>query len=104
MEWTVPAALVVLALLLLLLSTSAGRRAEAARQTRRLEAVERKLNLIMARLEIHEPEPDVPGAILEELLKGHKIQAIKEYRAATGAGLKEAKDAVELIARQRGLE
>jgi len=26
-----------------------------------------------------------------------------EYREATGAGLKEAKDTVELLARQRGL-
>ncbi|MET8150563.1 ribosomal protein L7/L12 [Actinoplanes sp. NPDC049668] len=57
----------------------------------------------MAHLEIQEPEPDIPGPVLRELLAGRKIQAIKEYREATGTGLKEAKDAVELFARQHGL-
>ena len=31
------------------------------------------------------------------LLQGNKIEAIKIYREATGLGLKESKDAVELI-------
>jgi ribosomal protein L7/L12 len=35
-----------------------------------------------------------------QLRKGNKIEAIKIYRDATGLGLKEAKDAVEEIARQ----
>jgi len=34
-------------------------------------------------------------AVNEEIVKEHKISAIKLYREATGAGLKEAKDAVE---------
>jgi ribosomal protein L7/L12 len=34
-------------------------------------------------------------AIHAEIFKEHKISAIKLYREATGAGLKEAKDAVE---------
>ncbi|GAB1644430.1 ribosomal protein L7/L12 [Krasilnikovia sp. MM14-A1259] len=71
---------------------------------RRLAAVDRKLDLIMAHPGIREPEPDVPGPVLQELLAVRKIQAIKEYREATGAGLKEAKDAVELLATQRGME
>jgi hypothetical protein len=33
-----------------------------------------------------------------------KIEAIKLYRQATGVGLKEAKEAVEAIARLRGIE
>jgi ribosomal protein L7/L12 len=41
--------------------------------------------------------------VLSNLDAGNKIQAIKAYREATGAGLKEAKDAVEEMARQRGL-
>lgn len=32
---------------------------------------------------------------------GQKIEAIKRYREATGVGLKEAKEAVEALARQR---
>src|SRR5262245_59160517 len=43
------------------------------------------------------------GRILRWLQQGQKIQAIKFYRAETGAGLKEAKDAVEALGRQYGL-
>jgi ribosomal protein L7/L12 len=103
MEWIVPFTVVLPFVLVLMIAVS-GRRATADRQARRLAVVERKLDLIMAHLGVHEPEPDVPGPVLQELLAGRKIQAIKEYREATGAGLREAKDAVELIARQRGLE
>lgn len=35
--------------------------------------------------------------LIELLRKGRKIEAIKAYRARTGAGLKEAKDAVEAL-------
>lgn len=34
------------------------------------------------------------------LLSGKKIEAIKSYRASTGLGLKEAKDAVDQIEQQ----
>jgi ribosomal protein L7/L12 len=103
MEWVVPFA-VLLPFMLVLLVAGSGRRTAADHQARRLAAVERKLDLVMAHLGIHEPEPDAPGAVLQELLAGRKIQAIKAYREATGAGLREAKDAVELLARQRGLQ
>jgi ribosomal protein L7/L12 len=102
MEWVVPFA-VMLPLVLLALVVASGRRSAADRQAQRVAAVERKLDLIMTHLGIREPEPDLPAAVLQELLAGRKIQAIKEYREATGVGLKEAKDAVELLARQRGL-
>ncbi|MEV4280023.1 ribosomal protein L7/L12 [Actinoplanes xinjiangensis] len=102
MEWVVPFAVMV-PLVLLALVAAGGRRTTVDRQAQKLAAVERKLDLIMAHLGISEPEPDVPGAVLQELLAGRKIQAIKEYRDATGVGLKEAKDAVEFLARQRGL-
>ena len=39
-------------------------------------------------------------AVHEELLKGRKIHAIKAYREATGADLREAKDAVDELERQ----
>ena len=94
----------MLPLLLVALVIAGGRRGAVDREARRLAAVERKLDLIMTHLGIREPEPDAPGEVLQELLAGRKIHAIKAYREATGVGLKEAKDAVELLARQRGLE
>ncbi|MEV4825676.1 ribosomal protein L7/L12 [Micromonospora sp. NPDC049274] len=102
MEWTAPFA-VVLSLVLVYLVVTSGRRSQADQQARRLAVVERKLDLIMAHLGIREPEPEAPAEVLQELLAGRKIQAIKVYREVTGAGLREAKDAVELLARQRGL-
>lgn len=43
------------------------------------------------------PSSDASGleAVKDAMRRGKKIEAIKLYRAATGAGLKEAKDAVE---------
>ena len=48
-------------------------------------------------------EGSLEGELLDLLRKGRKIEAIKRYREATGAGLKEAKDAVEALARRHGL-
>ncbi len=47
------------------------------------------------------PPPDAvaAGDIRALLAGGNKIAAIKAYRDATGAGLKEAKDAVEAMER-----
>ncbi len=42
--------------------------------------------------------------VLSLLRRGQKIGAIKLYREQTGAGLKEAKDAVEALARQHGIQ
>jgi ribosomal protein L7/L12 len=71
-------------------------------QDRRLARIERQLTLIMAKLDVEEPETPMTG-VVGELEKGNKIQAIKIYREQTGAGLAEAKSAVELIAKERGL-
>jgi hypothetical protein len=38
---------------------------------------------------------DQLGRLLGHMKRGSKIEAIKEYRALTGMGLKESKDAVE---------
>jgi ribosomal protein L7/L12 len=100
MDWLLPFA-VMSPLILVLLIVALGRRSPGADQARRLAAVERKLDLVMAHLGIHEPEPD---AVLRELRAGRKIQAIKIYREVTGAGLRDAKEAVEALARQHGLE
>lgn len=41
--------------------------------------------------------------IIENLRRGQKIAAIKSYRDATGAGLVDAKNAVEALARENGI-
>lgn len=69
----------------------------------RLAAIERKLDLIMKHQGIVEPRVEEPD-VVQHLMQGKKIQAIKVYRERTGVGLAEAKDAVEKIARERGLD
>jgi ribosomal protein L7/L12 len=49
------------------------------------------------------PPNDVDADLWDLLKKGEKIQAIKLYRERTGAGLAEAKRAVEAIGRQHGI-
>ncbi|SDY10472.1 Ribosomal protein L7/L12 C-terminal domain-containing protein [Amycolatopsis xylanica] len=75
---------------------SAGIQRQVARVERRLDRTERKLDLVLAHLGITEPEAEMPE-VHAYLLKGQKIQAIKAYRERTGAGLKEAKEAVERL-------
>lgn len=67
-----------------------------SRTDRRVARIEHKLDLILGHLGLTEPEPwsDEVNALVRD---GKKIQAIKVYREATGAGLKEAKEAVEKL-------
>lgn len=67
-----------------------------ARADEPLARVERKLDLVIKHLDLREelPRMDEVNALVRE---GKKIQAIKVYREATGAGLKEAKEAVERL-------
>jgi ribosomal protein L7/L12 len=74
----------------------------SASQERRLTRIERQLTLIMERLDIEESGSPMPE-VIEQLDQGNKIKAIKLYREQTGAGLAEAKSAVELMAKERGL-
>lgn len=54
-----------------------------------------------AEIELASPDPgneaDLESRLRSLLDQGRKIEAIKEYREATGAGLAEAKDAVEAL-------
>ncbi|MGD3111084.1 ribosomal protein L7/L12 [Streptomyces sp. YGL11-2] len=62
---------------------------------RRLARLEEKVDLLMAHVGAEQPQ-DPRMAQLDELLaEGKQIQAIKLYREITGAGLAEAKEAVE---------
>jgi ribosomal protein L7/L12 len=48
-------------------------------------------------------ETELERQVVEQLQRGRKIAAIKIYREATGAGLRDAKLAVEAIADRYGL-
>jgi ribosomal protein L7/L12 len=81
---------------LVAVTASAGRREAERRQIRRLALVERKLDAVLDHLGIEVPEPHLEQ--VEVLLgQGKTIQAIKAYREATGADLREAKEAVDRI-------
>lgn len=67
-----------------------------------LARIERKVDLVMAHLGISEPAHPMPE-VVRHLDRGEMVQAIKVYREQTGAALREARAAVEAIARERGL-
>jgi large subunit ribosomal protein L7/L12 len=77
----------------------------------RLIRLERQVDYLYQRLQIDPsaafatdfagPVADgLPSSFHEALARGKTIQAIKIYREATGVGLKEAKDAVDAMARR----
>jgi len=78
----------------IVIASFAGLESKLVRTDRRIARVERKLDLVLDHLGLHEDEPSLPqvAALLRD---GKKIQAIKAYREATGADLREAKEAVE---------
>jgi ribosomal protein L7/L12 len=67
-----------------------------------LSLVRRQVDTLAGHLGVASPKPKSTG-VLDELRRGRKIQAIKAYRMETGAGLAEAKSAVEDLARRSGL-
>ncbi|MFQ6393260.1 hypothetical protein ACLMAJ_07400 [Nocardia sp. KC 131] len=69
---------------------------------RKIERLERKLDLIIKHLGITDPSATFGNSEIDELIRhGKKIQAIKHYRELDpGSGLKEAKEAVEARERQ----
>lgn len=68
-----------------------------------LSRVDAKLDLLLKQAGIEfDPYKDLPRQVTEALQRGEKIQAIKHYRAATGGGLKEAKEFIEEIQRRAG--
>jgi ribosomal protein L7/L12 len=69
----------------------------------RLQVVERKLTVLLRCMRIDADQVVPLSARVKELaLAGDKIGAIKQHRDETGAGLKEAKDAVEEYLAARG--
>jgi ribosomal protein L7/L12 len=78
----------------LMIASFAGLESKLGRTDRRIARVEHKVDLILDHLGLHQDDPHLPqvAALLRD---GKKIQAIKAYREATGADLREAKEAVE---------
>ena len=70
---------------------------------KRVDELESKLISTMKVVGAEMPVRPLPPELLGLLQAGRKIEAIKVYREFTGKGLKEAKDAVEQIARENGL-
>jgi ribosomal protein L7/L12 len=90
----------VIALLILGIVVGASRVSGTTSLERRLARVERKLDLVLDHLGVHEPASDLAVELDALLGQGKKIAAIKRYREITGAGLKEAKDEVDRISRE----
>ncbi|GGS41180.1 hypothetical protein [Streptomyces pseudogriseolus] len=67
-----------------------------SRAERRVARVERKLDQVMRHLGLEEEVPR-RDEILALVRDGKQVQAIKLYREATGAGLAEAKQAVDAM-------
>jgi Ribosomal protein L7/L12 C-terminal domain len=71
------------------------------RRVDRLSRVEAKIDALLKHSGVQfDPLGDVPTAVRDALSRGEKIEAIRMYREATGAGLKEAKDAIEELQRR----
>ncbi|MFG2137106.1 ribosomal protein L7/L12 [Streptomyces sp. NPDC048650] len=84
-------ALVVLAVGVL--ASSVDRRSKPLE--RRLARLEQKVDRLLAHIGAEEPEDPRMAELDGLLVAGRKIQAIKMYRELTGAGLAEAKEAVD---------
>jgi ribosomal protein L7/L12 len=69
--------------------------------TSRVRELEEKLQFLYDRLNIDYinpgTEPSLSPQIQEALRRGNKIEAIKIYRELTGAGLAEAKQAIDRL-------
>ncbi len=68
----------------------------------RLSRIEGKIDKLLEELDVrYDPVGGVPADVVAALDRGEKIEAIKRLRAATGLGLKEAKDRVDDVERAR---
>ena len=64
--------------------------------TMKLSRIEAKLDLLLQNAGINDdPYKSLPSGVAQALQRGDKIAAIKEYRAATGVDLGEAKEFIE---------
>ena len=72
-------------------------------RVRTLRRIEMKLDLLMQQAGVaFAPYLDLPAEVIDALKRGDKLNAVKSYRAATGVGLKQAKDRIEDVQRRAG--
>jgi hypothetical protein len=72
------------------------------RRLNRLSRLEAKVDALLKHAGVDfDPYRDVPPAVREALDRGETIMAIKRFREATGAGLKDAKDFVDEVRRRQ---
>lgn len=85
----------------LITAAIAARMTSGERHLRALSRLEAKLDALLKHEGLRfDPYSDAPQSVVDALRRGKKIEAIKEYRAATRAGLQEAKDYVEELQRR----
>jgi ribosomal protein L7/L12 len=83
------------------LVVTGARLASLEQRLRSVSRVERKLDALLAQAGVtYDPYGAAPAPVIEALRRGKKIEAIKHYRAATGAGLREAKEYVDELERR----
>ncbi len=79
-----------------------ARLAVLERRLARLSRLDAKVDALLEAAGVSfDPMRDVPVGVREALEQGETILAIKRFREATGAGLKEAKDFVDDIRRRQ---
>lgn len=97
--------IVVVVLAVLLVLGAVGVNARLSGQSGRLDRlarIEGKLDALLGQLDIrYDPGATLPLNVREALDRGQTIEAIKRLRAATGLGLKEAKDRIDEVRHQR---
>ena len=71
-------------------------RAPVERRARSLARLESKIDALLKHQGVtFDPYANLPAPVVDALRRGRKMEAIKEYRLATGVGLLEAKERVE---------
>lgn len=74
------------------------------RRVAALSSLNHKIDALLKHAGIeYDPYGELSEAVIQAIKRGEKIEAIKHYRAATGVGLKEAKESIEEIQRRAGL-
>jgi ribosomal protein L7/L12 len=72
--------------------------ASLARRLDRLSRMEAKIDALLTHTgAAYDPLRDVPPEVIEAIDRGETIHAVKRYRDATGAGLRDAKDFVDEV-------
>jgi ribosomal protein L7/L12 len=88
--------LVGLLVVLVGLATMATVESRARRLERRMCRLEHRLGLLLAHHGVPDDDP-VMAEVADLVRAGHHVPAIRKYREATGAGLLEAKQAVDRL-------